>query len=537
MATASQQRELLPGDLVGAFRIERTLGVGGFGITYLALDTGLNVQVAIKEYFPQNAWRDTGSRAVHCYTGGAEQTFQVGLQRFHKEGQTLAQFKHPNIVRVRQMLPANNTAYLVMDYEQGEELEAYLRRIGRPLSYQELENIFAPLLDGLRAVHDRGLLHLDIKPENIFLRADSTPVLIDFGGARHQLGQASRAVSFLVASDGYAPNEQYTGTQLQPTTDVYAVGATIYRCITGQVPADAPKRGVAMIDGNTDPLPPVRQCVSHGAYPEHFLQTLDDALNMRVSNRPQSVRELQQRLFHSIQTHPHPQPLYTPSSPLPMPVTTTSKTNWLPIALGVIAVLVAVFFWNMASKKTAEAQQQKIQAEQKMTEALQQKNQAEQQVQDAIQQKKQAEQQATLLSKTQEEISNQAPTAKGNDERAVLAVIDTYADISGENDPYAALKLYTEPMDYYSKKSASHDFIVKDSSHYVDVYATREFHVTSQPMLEWLSRDEVQATYNMSYTLCCKKDKDPVDGVNLMLVRLVRIGDNWKISAINSKKI
>ena len=293
----TQQRELSSGEMLGSFRIERTLGTGGFGITYLALDTTFDILVAIKEYFPQNAWRDSGSRLIHCHDGEPEKNYQFGLQHFHREGQILAKFKHPNIVQARQMFPANNTAYLVMEYEEGEELEHYLHRLNKPLTYQEAEAIFNPVLDGLRAVHEQGLLHLDIKPENIYLRSDGRPMLIDFGGARHQLGKASQAVSFLVASEGYAPNEQYTGHKLQATTDIYAVGATLYRSITGKNPADAKERSVSLIDKTPDPLPSIRQLVKQGQYPNHFLQAIDDALRMRMTDRPQSVRELQQRLF------------------------------------------------------------------------------------------------------------------------------------------------------------------------------------------------------------------------------------------------
>jgi len=134
-------------------------------------------------------------------------------------------------------------------------------------------------------------LHLDIKPANIFLRSDAIPVLIDFGGARHQLGQASHMVSFLVASDGYAPNEQYSGSQLQPATDIYAMAATIYYSITGKAPPDSPTRANAIIDGHPDTLIPASQSVKGGAYSPHFLQAVDVALSMPIANRPQSVRE------------------------------------------------------------------------------------------------------------------------------------------------------------------------------------------------------------------------------------------------------
>lgn len=625
MTASAQQRELPPETMVGVFRIERTLGVGGFGITYLAFDTSLNIQVAVKEYFPQNAWRDTNSRMVHCYAGEAEQTFQIGLQRFHKEGQTLAQFKHPNIVGVRQMLSANNTAYLVMDYEHGEELEAYLRRLGRPLSYQEAENIFNPLLDGLRAVHDRGLLHLDIKPENIFLRADSTPVLIDFGGTRHQLGQASRSVSFLVASDGYAPNEQYTGTQLQPTTDIYAVGATLYRSITGRIPADAPKRGLAMIDGSHDPLVPVRQAVVQSVYPEHFLQALDDALNMRVSVRPQSVRELQQRLFQVTPATPSyqppkPQPVYEPVQNRPYQAVTDKKTNnWLPMLIGGVAVLAAIFYWN-TGRNSSDAELERLRREnQNLVTQLENTPDTSPSISPSqitpptplvIPETPEPEQPVAVVDGekvyklvcfschdmgvagtpklgdstdwnlrysrglgslydtalhgkgsmpakggnpalsdaevtaavdwmvSQSVSQTQSSSTEGTrDETPIFKLVDDYAAVSSLNDPYAALSLYTEPTDYYNEKSASHEFIVKESKRYAGVYVSRQFQIVSTPVLEWLSDNEVQVTYKMSYDLCCKKDKDPVHGVNLMNMRLMQTSDGWKISAVSSKKM
>lgn len=351
MTETTYQRPLAVGEMIDVFRIERVLGAGGFGITYLATDTTLNCQVALKEYFPQNAWREQHSRVVRTNEGDSTQSFQVGLDRFHKEGQALALFSHPNIVRVRRLLVANNTAYLVMDYEHGETLESYLQRLGRPLTYQEAETIFNPLLDGLRAIHERNLLHLDIKPANIFLRGDGIPVLIDFGGARHQLGQASRMVSFLVASDGYAPNEQYSGHQLQPVTDIYAVGATLYYSITGRVPADSPIRANAVIDGQPDPLLPASQLVSHASFPVNFLQALDASLNMRAASRPQSVREFQQRLF----VPPQPNPVSPPPPPpishqQPLTPSRMDVTNWMPILAGVgvmIALLLVVVVMKM----------------------------------------------------------------------------------------------------------------------------------------------------------------------------------------------
>ncbi|MDG4595433.1 MAG: protein kinase [Candidatus Contendobacter sp.] len=377
MTETTSQRPLAASEMVDIFRIKRVLGSGGFGITYLATDTSLNVDVAMKEYFPRTAWRDQNTRTVCCYAGEAEQIYQVGLQRFYKEGQILAQFNHPNIVRVRRQLTANGTAYLVMDYENGETLDSYLQQLGKPLNYYESEAIFNPLLDGLRAVHDRNLLHLDIKPSNIFLRSDSTPLLIDFGGARHQLGQASRLVSFLVASDGYAPNEQYSGSQLQPSTDIYAIGAAIYYSITLRVPADAPIRANAMIEGHDDPLKSVSYLAGKD-FPPTFLQAVDSALSMRIANRPQSVRELQQRLFtptsHSkpsvgIDIPPVSDPPKLKDDP---PDNPRSGTNWMPIVAsigGIIALLLLVVLINMPQMDQENSGKQNSQNQEVLKEA------------------------------------------------------------------------------------------------------------------------------------------------------------------------
>lgn len=348
------QRPLSFGEKIDVFHIERVLGAGGFGITYLATDTSLEREVAIKEYFPQNAWREQESRVVRTNEGDSKNSFQIGLERFYKEGQILAKFKHPNIVGVQRIIPSNDTAYLVMDYEHGETLDSYMERLGRPLTFEETEAIFNPLLDGLSAIHGKGLLHLDIKPENIFLRSDSTPVLIDFGGARHDLGKASRNVSFLVASDGYAPNEQYSGSgqSLKPITDIYATGATLYFCLTNQVPAEAQIRANALIDNLPDPLIPISQLVNTSAYPSNFLKAIDDALNMRASSRPQTVREFQQRLFNSVPApKPTPDPIPTPIPPIPVPNPIPKKetgTNWTLATIGLIIVsLLAIILWKI----------------------------------------------------------------------------------------------------------------------------------------------------------------------------------------------
>ena len=266
-----------------SYRIDALLGHGGFGITYRATDQDLKQVVAIKEYLPREiATRDRDSTVVPV-SGSDQETFEWGLERFLDEARTLAQFQHSNIVAVRRFIRANGTAYLVMDYCAGESLEIVLDREGT-LDASRVETLLAPLLDALEALHKVGVTHRDIKPGNIYLREDGSPVLLDFGAARQALAQHSRSVTAM-ATPGYAAFEQYSTKGKQgPWSDIYGLGATLYRCVTSQRPADASDR---MLE---DELVPAARA-ARGRYPENLLQQIDAALALRPQNRPQSVAE------------------------------------------------------------------------------------------------------------------------------------------------------------------------------------------------------------------------------------------------------
>lgn len=293
---------LQPGDRINDYEIQDILGAGGFGVTYRAMDLNLRHEVAIKEYFPTIATRAKGSRTVHT-TEMHQREYAIGLDRFYKEAQMLAQFSHTNIVRILNAFEGNGTAYMVMEYEHGQDLGKFMENSGRPLCYGEIIGFFVPILDGLRAIHKKNVLHLDLKPNNILIRANSTPCLIDFGGARYQAAQASRLVtakvSFMVATDGYSPPEQYSDDKKSKGawSDIYALGATLYACMdNGKIPPSSAMRSGKIMNAEYDPLQPATERFK-GKYPQALLELVDRCLSLQRHRRPQNAREMQDSLI------------------------------------------------------------------------------------------------------------------------------------------------------------------------------------------------------------------------------------------------
>lgn len=269
-------------ELVGDYRIQRVLGAGGFGVTYLAEEIALGRLVTIKEYFPS----DFAARRADMEAGprsDCNEDYKWGLDRFLDEAQTLARFDHPNIVRVYRYFRLNNTGYIVLQFEEGQSLKGWLKGLGRAPRQKELDHIIAPLLDALELIHKADFLHRDIAPDNIIIRKTGEPVLIDFGAARGEIAAHSKTVSALV-KPGYSPYEQYAETTRQqgPWSDIYALGATLYHAITGKRPPDAPSRMVK------DDLIPARDAAL-SSYRASFLRAVDRALALNVEARPQSV--------------------------------------------------------------------------------------------------------------------------------------------------------------------------------------------------------------------------------------------------------
>ena len=270
-------------ELVGDYRIERVLGAGGFGITYLADEIALGRSVTIKEYFPSDFAARANEGDAAPRSEGCSGDYRWGLDRFIEEAQTLAKFNHPNIVRVYRYFRANNTGYMVLHFEEGQSLKGWLKGLGRAPRQKELDGIVAPLLDALELIHKADFLHRDIAPDNIIIRKDGAPVLIDFGSARGEIASASKTVSALV-KPGYSPYEQYAETSRQqgPWTDIYALGSTLYHAITGKRPPDAPSRMVK------DDYVPAGE-VALSAYRPRFLKAIDKALSLPIEQRPQSI--------------------------------------------------------------------------------------------------------------------------------------------------------------------------------------------------------------------------------------------------------
>jgi serine/threonine protein kinase len=288
---------LAKGTRLNQYEVMNILGAGGFGITYMARDTTLDTTVAIKEYLPGDLAVRQGDSQVTAKSSLSKSDFDWGMDRFLAEARTLARFRHPNIVRVNQIFQANNTAYLVMEYAKGQSLDDLLQKSG-PISEEQTKEILYPILDGLKRVHEQGFLHRDIKPGNIIIRDEGGAVLIDFGAARQAIETKSRAITSIV-TEGYAPLEQYDGMGNQgPWTDIYALGAVAYKCLTGNKPPSATLRV------RNDPLAPL-VIATNGKVSPTFAAAIEAALRVYENLRPQSIGDFSAMIAG---TMPVPQP-------------------------------------------------------------------------------------------------------------------------------------------------------------------------------------------------------------------------------------
>jgi len=287
---ASQANVPLPdGYLLQNYRITKVLSCGGFSIVYLAHDD-TDQPVAIKEYLPSSLALRREGDVLPSISEDNLATFRYGMKCFFEEGRALARLSHPNLVRVLNFFRANETVYLVMRYERGRTLQEHIQARRGAIKENFIRRIFTLLMNGLREVHLNKLLHLDIKPANIYVRNDGTPVLIDFGAARQTLTAEGFKLNPMY-TPGFASPEHYKNRELLgPWTDVYSVGASIFACIAGAAPQAADLR----LD--KDRYVSATKLFG-GKYSDQLLETIDWCLQLDHMKRPQSVLALQKVLL------------------------------------------------------------------------------------------------------------------------------------------------------------------------------------------------------------------------------------------------
>jgi serine/threonine protein kinase len=286
----SQANQPLPaGTALQNYRILRVLAAGGFSFVYLAHDPN-EQPVAIKEYLPSTVALRVNGAAHPLVADENAALFRAGLKCFFEEAGALARLSHPNVMRVLDFFRANETAYLVMRYELGRALNEHITSLGGAVEELWIRNTFAQLLDGLREVHTSKLLHLDIKPANVYLRNDGTPLLIDFGAARQVLSAEGVKLPPLYTPGFAAPEMHHRRDLLGPWSDIYSVGATMYACLARETPQPANARKEA------DALVPASRAWA-GKYAADLLEIIDWCLRLDHLQRPQSVFALQKALL------------------------------------------------------------------------------------------------------------------------------------------------------------------------------------------------------------------------------------------------
>lgn len=324
----------------GKYTIEAKIGEGGFGITYKAIQNGLNRVVCIKEYFPAGKCTRATKKNTVFVQGTSEQVFEKYRQAFVREAKMLATLHHPNIVEVLDVFDENNTSYMVMTFVKGKSLQQIVEVRGK-LPYPETVNYIAQITNAVGYIHDHHILHRDIKPDNIMITADFKAILIDFGSAR-EFEQDKTQVHTSMLTHGYAPTEQYTANSRKGSyTDIYAIGATFYFVLTGQVPMESAARLTEQMQSPKDLVPEI---------PEEANRTILKAMQLKAENRHQTVHEFMDDIRNV-----KPSVLVdetiggSPQQP-------TSKRTWYIIsALGCfVALLIGYFLWGRNGSELVE---------------------------------------------------------------------------------------------------------------------------------------------------------------------------------------
>jgi serine/threonine protein kinase len=283
-------RSLPPGYEIEGYRIDRPISRGGFSIVYRATDPN-NQVVAVKEYLPSGLVLRTEGSRVQASSLENMTAFRYGMKCFFEEGKALATINHNNVVRVLNFFRANETVYMVMKYERGRTLQQYIQAKQGMLPERFVRYVFTELLNGLREVHAKRLLHLDLKPANIFIRSEGTPVLLDFGAAR-QILVSNQSITAPMYTPGFAAPEQYRekdADKCGPWTDVYGIGASLYACFAAFAPQSADSRV------SKDHYIPAHR-IWGDMYSREILDVVDWCLRLDPTERPQSVFQLQKLL-------------------------------------------------------------------------------------------------------------------------------------------------------------------------------------------------------------------------------------------------
>ena len=293
MSTKIKPAPLPPGSTIGGYRVVRRISSGGFGIVYLALDSE-GKQVAIKEYLPASLATRAPNELQPAVVSEKLSLYRLGLKSFFEEGRSLAQISHASVVSVLNFFRENETVYMVMNYLEGATLQEFIvtaRDLKADKVFREstIRSLFDEVLRGLRIVHQHKMLHLDIKPANIFITNDDKAVLIDFGAAREVLSKEGNFIRPMYTPGFAAPEMYRRDAQLGPWTDIYAIGACIYACMQGTPPNEAPQRQ------DKDRLS-VALGKLRGVYSDNLIEVVEWCMAMDPLSRPQSVFALQKEL-------------------------------------------------------------------------------------------------------------------------------------------------------------------------------------------------------------------------------------------------
>jgi eukaryotic-like serine/threonine-protein kinase len=293
MSTKAKPASLPSGTVIGGYRILNKVAAGGFGVVYVALDPD-GQKVAIKEYLPASLASRAPGELLPQVASEKLSLYRLGLKSFFEEGRSLAQISHPSVVSVMNFFRENETVYMVMNYLEGASLQDFIitaRDLKQQKVFREstIRSLFDEILRGLRIVHQHKMLHLDIKPANIFITDDNKSVLIDFGAAREVLSKEGNFIRPMYTPGFAAPEMYRRDAAMGPWTDIYAIGACIYACMQGYPPNEAPQRTekdrIAIALGRL-----------RGIYSDNLIEVVEWCMALDALSRPQSVFALQKEL-------------------------------------------------------------------------------------------------------------------------------------------------------------------------------------------------------------------------------------------------